>query len=117
MKKSTWKLMAVLSVIISVITLLFHWQWTLGFLFGDGMAVILFLRNASFWSDRLDEKEVRGFSCIMHFFLNVILMAVPMLAGAIYPQYFNIFTAALGLLMIKITVYVESIFLKGGDED
>jgi hypothetical protein len=43
-------------------------------------------------------------------------MALPMVLAALFPQIMNIFAAALGLLMIKITVTVEVLLPKGKEE-
>lgn len=115
MSERNWKLFGVITIIIAVITLFFHWQWTTGYLVGTAIAVINYMRNESYWGDILDEGTVKGSRYGFHFTVNMFLMAVPMVVAALFPQYLNIFTVALGEMMIKITVTVEVLLPKGGN--
>lgn len=115
MQKETWKLFALLSVCIEIVLLVIKWTFGLGYLVGVVMCFILYKRNEVYWTDILDAREKVGYAYLGHYFINLLCMAVPMVLAALYPNVLNIFTVALGLLMIKITVTIEVLLPKKGD--
>lgn len=117
MRPCSWKLLKILTILISLITIVFNWRWTIGFLVGTGMCLLLYRRNETYWSDILDSGTTKGSRYMFHFAINFLLMALPMVLAALFPQIMNIFAVALGLLMIKITVTVEVLLpkRKGGN--
>lgn len=80
------------------------------------MCILLYYRTDTYWSDILDSGTTKGSRYMFHFAINYLLMALPMVLAALFPQIMNIFAAALGLLMIKITVTVEVLLPKGKEE-
>lgn len=113
---NSWKLFRILTILISLVTVIFNWRWTTGFLAGTAMCILLYYRTDTYWSDILDSGTTKGSRYMFHFAINFLLMALPMVLAALFPQIMNIFAAALGLLMIKITVTVEVLLPKGKEE-
>ena len=113
---NSWKLFRILTILISLVTAVFNWRWTTGFLAGTAMCILLYYRTDTYWSDILDSGTHKGSRYMFHFAINFLLMALPMVLAALFPQIMNIFAAALGLLMIKITVTVEVRLPKGKEE-
>ena len=107
MKKRSWKLLVILTVVAALITILFDFRITAGFVLGSVLSVVLYKRNESYWGEILDIGTTAGSKYGLHFLVNMIIMAAPMVFAALYPQYMNIFAAAVGLLMIKITLTIE----------
>ena len=113
---NSWKLFRILTILISLVTAVFNWRWTTGFLAVTAMCILLYYRTDTYWSDILDSGTTKGSRYMFHFAINFLLMALPMVLAALFPQIMNIFAAALGLLMIKITVTVEVLLPKGKEE-
>lgn len=112
MRTNSWKLFRILTILISLVTVIFNWRWTTGYLAGTAMSILVYYRTDTYWSDILDSGTTKGSRYMLHFAINFLLMALPMLVAALFPQMMNIFAAALGLLMIKITVTVEVLLPK-----
>lgn len=107
MKDRSWKLFAGLTVLITIVTLLIDFRIAAGFLTGSLLSLLLYKRNESYWGEILDIGTTAGSRYGFHFLINMCIMALPMVAAALFPRYLNIFAVAAGLLMIKITVTVE----------
>lgn len=114
MKKETWKLFGILLAVATVLLLLWDMTIALGYLVGGLLAAVLYFRNASYWGDILDMGTVSGSRYGFHFLINMAIMAAPMLFAALYPEILNIFAVAVGLMMIKITVTFEVLFMRKG---
>lgn len=115
MKKRSWKLLAVLTAIGTCGSALFSFSIAAGFLLGSLLSVLLYKRNESYWGEILDIGTTAGSRYGFHFLVNMIIMAAPMLLAVRFPRYLNIFAAAAGLLMIKITVTIEVLLPWKGD--
>lgn len=114
MQKQTWKLFTIISGILAIVLLVIQIPLGLGYIIGVGMCVLLYKRNEWYWTDILDSREKIGYAYLGHYFINFLCMAVPMVVAALYPNILNIFTVALGLLMLKITVTIDVLLQKKG---
>lgn len=115
MLKSTWKLFGTISVIVTILLIVISRPLGLGYVVGVGMCALLYKRNETYWGDVFDAREKVGYGYFGHYLINLLCMAVPMILAARHPHVLNIFTVALGLLMIKITVTLETVLPKKGD--
>lgn len=114
MKKESWKLFVVLLVVITIVLLLWDFTIALGYVVGGLLSALLYFRNASYWGDILDAGTVSGSRYGFHFMVNMLIMALPMIIAALFPDVLNIFAVAAGLFMIKITVVVEVLLMRKG---
>ena len=110
------KVWAVLGVVIVAVSLLFRWQFAVGYVIGAAVSRLLFWRNETFWSDVLDTRVPVGGGG--HFMVNYLLMALAMIPGALFPRYINIFGCALGLISVKLAIVLsETVGKKEEDHD
>ncbi len=114
MKKETWKLFVILLIVTTLVFLFWDITISLGYLVGGLLAALLYYRNASYWGDILDMGTVSGSRYGFHFLINMAIMAAPMVFAALFPEILNIFAVAVGLMMIKITVTFEVLFMRKG---
>ena len=110
MPKRVMILYAVLVGVTALILLIFGLPLMNGYLLGSAVAAFLLFRNVVFWSDVLDSRFASRSTGSSHFLVNYLLMVVAMLLSVKFPQYLNIFTCALGLLMTKITLVIDELW-------
>lgn len=119
MTEQSWKVFKVICLAGCIVTVLIDWRITFGYLAGSLLAILLYKRNESYWTEILEIGTPRGSRYGFHFAVNLAIMAAPMIAAALFPQVMNIFAAAVGLMMIKISVVAETLFIhkKGETEN
>ena len=83
-----------------------------GYALGCAASVLLYIRNDRFWSGVLDSGSATKYTGIFHFLINYLIMAGVLLVSALYPQFFNIFTCAVGLMLLKISVIIKETILR-----
>lgn len=108
MTRRSWKICMVLMV-IGLLSGLIHLRYAAGFLIGAIVGVVLYLRNDRFWNGVVDIGNAGKGTGIFHFLINYSLMAGVMILAVRIPSYFNIFTCAAGMMIIKFTVIAESL--------
>lgn len=111
MNQRSWKIFIVLTILGSLCGLI-KWQFTTGFLFGVAISFLLYYRNENYWNDVLDMKEAGKGMGMSHFIINYLLMAIPLILCAKFPQYMNIFFCAFGMTLIKISLIIDSLITK-----
>jgi hypothetical protein len=117
MTGQSWKVFKVICLIGCLGTVIIDYRIALGYLVGSLLAVVLYRRNDSYWSEILEAGTPKGSRYGFHFLINLAIMAAPMVAAALYPQVMNIFAVAVGLMMIKISVIAETlIYRKKGEQ-
>lgn len=112
MTERSWKIFRILTCIIAVITLVFDWRMTLGFLLGTGEAYLQYRRTEKFWNGVVDTGTASKGTGYFHFLINYAIMGATLIVCALLPSFLNIYTCALGMFMIKITSVVEVIAYK-----
>lgn len=112
MTEQSWKVFKIICLIGCLATVIFDWRITLGYLTGSLLAVVLYKRNESYWSEILDIGTTKGSRYGFHFMANIAIMAAPMVFAALFPQVMNIFAAAVGLMMVKISVIAETLIYR-----
>lgn len=103
MEKRNWKIFAVLTVLIAAVTVFFDWRMTLGFLLGAGVSVGTYFLTEHFCDVALSLQSSGG--TMGHFMLNYMIWAAVLVLCAKLPQFLNILACALGLVMIKISLF------------
>ncbi len=116
MESTDWKVFRMLMTAITVICIFVSIPAAIGYWIGSLDAVLLYKRNESFWGEVLDIGTPVGSNHGLHYMINFALMALPMFAAVRFPQYMNIFTVALGLMMIKITVTFQLLLKRGREK-
>lgn len=115
MTRRSWKICGVL-IILGCLTGFIHLKYAAGFLAGALTAILLYMRNDSFWNGVADTGSAGAGTGILHFLINYILMTGVMLAAVRFPEYMNIFASAAGLMIIKWTIIAEA-FLPRKERD
>ena len=107
----TWKIYYVF-VLISFVFLPFHWQWTTGWLLGSFAAFIIYSRTENFARQALSMQTTSG--TYLNFAINYALMATVLVISAIFPQYLNVLTCAIGLSTIKLAIIFHVAVIERG---
>ena len=74
----------------------------MSFLLGSAAAVLTYLLTARYCDLALSLRSSGG--TMGHFALNYMIWAAVLVICAVLPQYFNVLTCALGLVMVKISL-------------
>ena len=110
------KLATGITLVITVVLMVFNWRYATGFILGALMSFLLYLKTR--WQcNRImaGSKGVKsGF--FLSFLLSYVLMALPLLTAVLLPQYFNIFASAAGLFLVKFVLIVQS-FVERREKD
>lgn len=86
----------------ALIMLRVDWRLSSGLLLGGAIGTILFWQTAMFWNERLDAGVAVGGG---HFLKTYGMQGVTLLIGALFPQWFNIFAIAFGLISLKMVIF------------
>lgn len=117
MNKNCWKLFFIIMIATSVITVFIDYRMTTGWLLGCFASALVYKRTESFWNGVVD----RGFSTkhtgIGNFTLNYAIMAIVLIISAVLPKFFNIFSCACGLFLIRIVIILDSLRKEKRDDD
>ena len=107
----TWKIYYAF-VLISFVFLPFHWQWTTGWLMGSFAALIIYRRTENVARQALSMESTSG--TYLNFAINYALMATVLVISAIFPQYLNVLTCAIGLSTIKLAIIFHVAVIERG---
>lgn len=109
MRQQGWKISTILLAVSAGIAVLFDWRISTGLLLGGVVSVLLYLRTAAFCDIVLKQNKAgRGF-VFSRFMSSYALMAIPLILAAVKPEYLNFFATAAGLLLIKVTLILDSL--------
>ena len=86
----------------------------LGFVFGAIGSVLLYLRTVAFCNAVLDERSTRHLKTFGRFMQSYAVMAIVLIVSASKPELLNVFSAAFGLLLVKICFILETFCGKEG---
>ena len=103
-RKPMWFVLA-----LGLLSGLLDFRYAAGFALGAAAAVLLYIRNDRYWNSILDGGSATKYTGIFHFFVNYAIMAGVLLLSAWFPAYLNIFGAAIGLFLLKISVILNEI--------
>lgn len=92
-----------------IVLLFFGYQYLLGYWLGCIGAFILMYRTETFWNEILDQGESTKFTGVFHWLINYGIMAILLVISAKFPQYFNVITCAIGLMLVKFAAILDSI--------
>ena len=108
MTNHSWKIYYAF-VLISFVFLPFHWQWTTGWLLGSLAAFIIYKRTENFARQVVSMQSTSG-----TFAINYFLMAAVLVVSAVFPQYLNVLTCAIGLSPIKLAIIFHVAVIERG---
>ena len=111
MTHQTWKIYYIF-VLVGLVFLPIHWQWTTGWLLGSLAAFVIYKRIENFAKQVLSTKSSSG--TYGNFVINYFLMAVVLMVSAIFSQYFNVLTCAIGLSTIKLAIIFHMTVIERG---
>lgn len=109
MKQNNWKLCFILVSGISVAAFIYDYRIALGFLLGTAISILLYFRTVMFCNAVIDNKKAGKAFVFSRFMSSYALMAIPMILAVIWPNIFNLFAVAAGLLMIKFTLVLSAL--------
>ncbi len=107
MNAKTWKLFYILMIFGTIITVVIDYRISLGYLLGSLEAWIHYKRLEKFWNGVIDVGVSHKSTGVMHFAITFALMACVLLICAFLPNIFNIYACAVGMLLIKVTTYID----------
>ncbi len=110
MSKRAWMLSFWILGIGTVVLTILGMKFGLGYLLGGCVGLVNYKRNETFWSAVLSTGHAKRGTGFTHFLVNYGLMAGVLAVGVMFPAYVNIFTAALGLMIIKLAAVAELFF-------
>ena len=111
MTNHSWKIYYAF-VLISFVFLPFHWQWTTGWLLGSLAAFIIYKRTENFARQVVSMQSSSG--TYGNFAINYFLMAAVLVVSAVFPQYLNVLTCAIGLSTIKLAIIFHVAVIERG---
>ena len=117
MRKSSWRISLGIVLVVTMAAILFDWRISAGFLLGSFVSVLLYWRTVAFCDAVIAQSRATKTFVFSRFMSSYALMAIPMLLAAVLPQYFNLFATAAGLLLIKGTLYFESLLERRGSDE
>ena len=109
MDRPTFSLAALICAGVAGIGLLTDWRISTGFLLGAFVSVLLYWRTVQFCETMLQRQHSSVAGTVGHFLFSYVLMALPLLISALAPQWFQIFAAAAGLLLIKLVLLLKTL--------
>lgn len=112
MNKRAWKIFYIVMLVGTIVPLFFDFKISLGFLLGSIEALVHYKRLESFWNGIMDAGVSNKHTGIMHFGFTFMLMAGVLLICAFFPNIFNIFACAIGMILVKITTYIDMLIPK-----
>ena len=114
MTKHSWKLLRILCI-LGLCTGFINRTYGLGFALGAAGALLIYGRISAASDVWISQQEAGRFQVFSGFLIDYTVMAGVLILAALKPEWFNIFAAAAGLGIIKITTVAELIFTGKGD--
>ena len=115
MTDKTWKVFRIMMA-ASAVFLIVDFRITLGYLLGAAASVIMLKRIERFCDAVIQTRYSSGVRAFGGFMINYLIMAAVLITAAVFRNVFNIFAAALGLMAVKLSVILESVFFKEKEE-
>ncbi len=109
MTTESWKIFRIITILIAITSVWVDWRFTTGFLLGTIESAIQYKRNEVYWTNILRLGFAKRGTGSGNFMVHYMMITAVLLIGALLPAYFNIFGCTLGMLMIKITIVIESL--------
>ena len=114
MTERSWKILRIL-FFAGICTGVIRPQYGAGFALGGAAALLIYWKISRACDAWIMDRYAGGLRVFSGFMGNYAIMAGVLILAALKPQYFNIFTAAAGLGLIKLTAVAE-LFLDGKGE-
>ena len=117
MNKRIYCLEALIISISALGMLLINWRLSSGLLLGSIVGLFLFWQTAAFWNEVVDAKAATPSIGAGHFLKTYGMQGAALLIGALFPQWFNIFAIAFGLVSLKMVLFLYYLIpWKGGSK-
>ncbi len=116
MNKNTWRIFYILMVVGTVVPVFINYRISLGFLLGSIESLVHYKRLESFWNEVIDARVSHKTTGLGHFAITFAMMGAVLLICAFLPNIFNIYACAIGMLLVKITTYVDLLLQKKGEK-
>ena len=99
-----------IGIMISVLSCFFGLRYGLGMFAGVVLAQLNMRLMALYLNNMLFFRRRHRVGSYLFFTFGVLLLGIPLALGAFFPNIFNIFTAAFGLLLFKVELIVKEVF-------
>ena len=116
MTKRSWKIWRIL-LVIGLCSGLINRTYGLGFGLGAAASLLIYKKIELMCDTLIQQQEAGRIQVYAGFLVDYAIMAAVLIVAAKLPAWFNIFTAALGLGLIKITAVAELMFHGKDDAD
>ncbi len=105
-----------IGLLITFILFFFGLRYAVGMLAGLSFSYVHLRLKANYIGNMLFFRNHSPFGTYVFFTLGMLLLCIPLLLGALYPQRINIFTAAFGILFFKYEIFVKEMFFRRKEE-
>ncbi|MCR5373578.1 MAG: ATP synthase subunit I [Solobacterium sp.] len=114
MTERSWKIYRIL-LVIGLCSGLIKRTYGLGFGLGAAASLLIYKKIELMCDTLIQRQEAGRIQVYSGFLVDYAIMAAVLILAAKLPDWFNIFAAALGLGLIKITAVAELLFSGKGD--
>ena len=108
MSRGLIKRCLIVTIFVCLLTVWIDVRIALGFLLGAAGSVLLYARSVAFCNMVLSQKSTRYLRTFGRFMQSYAIMAIVLIVSAAKPELLNVFSAALGLLLVKICLILET---------
>lgn len=107
----TIKPTVILCAVGMIIGFLFDYRISLGLLLGTIVSILHLAKlEQNITAGLSNNRKVGGW--IFMFMIDLVILAIPFVLAIVFPQVFNLFGVAIGLLLNKVVIYGMNLFGK-----
>lgn len=100
------------SLMLGLILVFVQPSFAFGLWLGSVAGVINMLITSNYYADLLFEEEFSAVKYGLFFLIKLVLISGSLYLGVVFPNYVNIFMVALGLIMLKLSLYVTEFYVR-----
>ena len=106
------KVTLIISMMLGLILMFIQLSFAFGLWLGSVAGLINMLITSSYYADLLFEEEFSVVKYGLFFLIKLGFISGSLYLGIIFPNYVNIFMVALGLIMLKLCLYVTEFYIR-----
>ena len=106
------KVTLIISMMLGLILMFIQLSFAFGLWLGSVAGLINMLITSSYYADLLFEEEFSVVKYGLFFLIKLGFISGSLYLGIVFPNYVNIFMVALGLIMLKLCLYVTEFYIR-----
>lgn len=107
MKKQVVHLTLLSMLILSLLFLIWDYRWSIGIVVGTLTSLLNLLILTWYCTGILKDRSGGGVQFGMFSLVRIAILSIPLAIAGAFPQTMNIFTVALGLLLLRICILID----------